>query len=139
VGDLVSRRTGKRSMGRDRRMACAPASHHDSGTQRRPRRSNAAGADRMTSRRSLIKALAGTGVLMMTGTIRGQQSGAGNVIKRAIPSTGEQIPVIGLGTYQAFDIGNDNSAREQLNQVLKEFVAKGGSVVDSSPMYGRAE
>jgi diketogulonate reductase-like aldo/keto reductase len=94
----------------------------------------------MKSRRSLIKALAAAGVLMMTNGIRAQQSSApGAPIKRAIPSSGEQLPVIGLGTYQAFDVGNDSAAREALKQVLRELVAKGGSVVDSSPMYGRAE
>jgi diketogulonate reductase-like aldo/keto reductase len=93
----------------------------------------------MTSRRGLIKALAGAGVLMMTDKVSGQQSAAGTTIKRPIPSSGELLPVIGLGTYQAFDVGNDGSARTQLKQVLNELVAKGGSVVDSSPMYGRAE
>ena len=77
---------------------------------------------------------------MMTNGIRAQQSSAPAApIKRAIPSSGEQLPVIGLGTYQAFDIGNDSAAREALKQVLRELVAKSGSVVDSSPMYGRAE
>ena len=77
---------------------------------------------------------------MMTNGIRAQQSSApGAPIKRAIPSSGEQLPVIGLGTYQAFDVGNDPAAREPLKHVLHELVAKGGSVVDSSPMYGRAE
>jgi diketogulonate reductase-like aldo/keto reductase len=94
----------------------------------------------MNSRRSLIKALASAGALMMTNGIRAQQSPAPAApIKRAIPSSGEQLPVIGLGTYQAFDVGNDSAAREPLKQVLRELVAKGGSVVDSSPMYGRAE
>jgi diketogulonate reductase-like aldo/keto reductase len=94
----------------------------------------------MISRRSLLKALAATGVLTMTDGIRAQQSAAsGAPIKRAIPSSGEQLPVIGLGTYQAFDVGADSAARESLKQVLRELVGKGGSVVDSSPMYGRAE
>jgi diketogulonate reductase-like aldo/keto reductase len=92
----------------------------------------------MNSRRSLIKALAGAGVLMMTDKVRGQQSAAGGIIKRPIPSTGEPLPVIGLGTYQAFDVGNDG-AREPLKQVLNELVTKRGSLIDSSPMYGRAE
>ncbi len=61
------------------------------------------------------------------------------LLKRAIPSSGEAIPVIGLGTYQAFDVGTDSGSRESLRQVLRALVAKGGSVVDSSPMYGRAE
>lgn len=94
----------------------------------------------MNSRRSLIKGLAGAGVLMMTNGIRAQQPSApGALIKRAVPSSSEQLPVIGLGTYQAFEVGSDAAAREPLKQVLRELVAKGGSVVDSSPMYGRAE
>jgi diketogulonate reductase-like aldo/keto reductase len=55
---------------------------------------------------------------------------------RAIPASGERLPVIGLGTWQTFDVGEDASAREPLREVLKLF-AKG--VVDSSPMYGRSE
>ena len=49
------------------------------------------------------------------------------------------MPVIGLGTWQTFDVGNSASARAPLRDVLREFVKLGGSVVDSSPMYGRSE
>ena len=77
---------------------------------------------------------------MMTNGIRAQQPSVSSApIKRAVPSSGEQLPVIGLGTYQALDVGSDPAAREPLKQVLRELVAKGGSLVDSSPMYGRAE
>jgi diketogulonate reductase-like aldo/keto reductase len=94
----------------------------------------------MNKRRLLIKAMAGMGVSIMTRNILAQQTSAtGTAIKRSIASSGEQIPVIGLGTYQAFDVGSDAAVREQLGQVLRELVAKGGSVIDSSPMYGRAE
>jgi diketogulonate reductase-like aldo/keto reductase len=59
------------------------------------------------------------------------------MITRAIPSTGEKLPVIGLGTSQVFDV---NPARASaLAPVLSTFVKLGGRVVDSSPMYGRAE
>jgi diketogulonate reductase-like aldo/keto reductase len=60
-------------------------------------------------------------------------------IKRAIPVSDEQIPVIGLGTYQTFDAGSGDSDRAPLKEVLQRLVDGGGSVVDSSPMYGRAE
>jgi diketogulonate reductase-like aldo/keto reductase len=94
----------------------------------------------MNQRRSLIKTMAAIGVSIMAQTIRAQQTPATDTaIKRAIPSSGEQIPVIGLGTYQAFDVGSDAGMREQLKQVLRELVAKRGTVIDSSPMYGRAE
>ncbi|MFL5561517.1 MAG: aldo/keto reductase [Gemmatimonadaceae bacterium] len=61
------------------------------------------------------------------------------MLTRPIPSTGEMLPVIGLGTWQTFDVGDDRTARSQLRAVLDEFVVLGGSVVDSSPMYGSSE
>src|SRR5688500_2306815 len=51
----------------------------------------------------------------------------------------EQLPRIGLGTWQTFDVGASDAARRPLREVLAEFVKLGGRVVDSSPMYGRAE
>lgn len=56
-----------------------------------------------------------------------------------IPSTGERIPRLGLGTWQTFDIGDDPAARAQLAAVLREFAAAGARLVDTSPMYGRSE
>lgn len=58
---------------------------------------------------------------------------------RAIPSTGEAMPVVGLGTWQAFDIGNDPAENAERRQVLEILFAAGGRMIDSSPMYGRAE
>jgi len=58
---------------------------------------------------------------------------------RPIPRTGEPIPVIGLGTWQTFDVGSDPEERAPLAEVLTRFFAAGGRVIDSSPMYGRAE
>ena len=61
------------------------------------------------------------------------------MLQRNIPATGEALPALGLGTYGAFDVGASDTAREPLRQVLHTLVEGGGSVVDSSPMYGRAE
>ena len=61
------------------------------------------------------------------------------VLTRPIPSSGETIPVIGLGTWKSFDVGSSSAHRAPLEAILTEFVALGGKVVDSSPMYGRAE
>ncbi len=58
---------------------------------------------------------------------------------RLIPRTNEKIPVIGLGTWQTFDVGSSKEEREPLKEVLKTLVQHGGSVIDSSPMYGRSE
>lgn len=61
------------------------------------------------------------------------------MLKRTIPSSGELLPAIGLGTWQTFDVGNAATKREPLKEVLKTLLDKGGSVVDSSPMYGSSE
>lgn len=61
------------------------------------------------------------------------------VIKKPVPKTGELLPVIGLGTWQVFDVGASEAARKPLREVLREFVRLGGRVIDSSPMYGRSE
>jgi diketogulonate reductase-like aldo/keto reductase len=61
------------------------------------------------------------------------------ILKRSIPSSGEKLPVVGLGTWQTFDVGENESERTPLKSVLKTLIEKGGSVVDSSPMYGSSE
>ena len=75
-------------------------------------------------------------------TAAAASAGAGGVeaapLRRAIPSSKEALPVIGLGTWQTFDVGG-GAERAPLRQVLRRFAALGGRVVDSSPMYGRAE
>src|SRR3954471_21275073 len=55
---------------------------------------------------------------------------------KAIPASGEQLPVIGLGTWQTFDVGRDSAARASLREVVKLL---NRNVVDSSPMYGSSE
>jgi diketogulonate reductase-like aldo/keto reductase len=61
------------------------------------------------------------------------------MLMRAIPGTGEEIPAMGLGTWQGFDIGGNAADRQSRAEVLRELFAAGGRVIDSSPMYGRAE
>src|SRR5258708_4930594 len=58
---------------------------------------------------------------------------------RPVPSRGEPLPVIGIGTWQTFDVGAGAAERAPLREVLKAFAAGGGRVVDSSPMYGSSE
>ena len=58
---------------------------------------------------------------------------------KPIPSTGEPIPLIGVGTWQTFDVGSDSGARAPLLEVLKLMTQAGRGVVDSSPMYGSSE
>ena len=61
------------------------------------------------------------------------------LVAKKIPATGEELPVIGVGTWQTFDAGDDPAARAPLAEVLKLFAREGGRVVDSSPMYGTSE
>jgi diketogulonate reductase-like aldo/keto reductase len=58
---------------------------------------------------------------------------------RPIPSSGEPLPVIGCGTWRTFDVAASSSARAPLADVLRVLFAGGGSVIDSSPMYGSSE
>lgn len=67
------------------------------------------------------------------------QAVAAPILTRRIPSSGETLSVIGLGTWQTFDVGPTPADRAPLEEVLGTFVALGGKVVDSSPMYGRSE
>jgi diketogulonate reductase-like aldo/keto reductase len=59
--------------------------------------------------------------------------------KRVIPVSGESLPVIGLGTSRVFDVGDDDPEISQCSAVLRTLIESGGSLVDSSPMYRRAE
>ncbi|AHM58667.1 aldo/keto reductase family protein [Flammeovirgaceae bacterium 311] len=61
------------------------------------------------------------------------------IIHKTIPSTGEKIPAIGMGTWQTFDVGSAASKRAGLEEILKIFVESGGKMIDSSPMYGSSE
>jgi len=61
------------------------------------------------------------------------------MLTRTIPSSGEALPAIGLGTYKGFDAGSGSIERAALGNVLGTLFSFGGSVLDSSPMYGRAE
>jgi diketogulonate reductase-like aldo/keto reductase len=83
-------------------------------------------------RRALLAAL-------MAGSIVKPVMAETSLISRKIPSSGEALPVIGVGTWQTFDAGDDPAARAPLAEVLKLFAQAGGGIVDSSPMYGSSE
>lgn len=63
----------------------------------------------------------------------------GGMHQRTIPSSGESLPVIGLGTWIGFDVGEGEVERARLAEVLRTLLDGGGRVIDSSPMYGHAE
>jgi len=89
------------------------------------------------SRRDLIRLALASGLL---GLVPARRLLAGDTLRqRSIPSSGEPLPVVGLGTSRVFDVGTAESERAPLLQVLKLLTGGGGCVVDTSPMYGRAE
>jgi diketogulonate reductase-like aldo/keto reductase len=63
----------------------------------------------------------------------------GPLLTRAIPSTGEALPVVGLGSWITFNVGNDPVSREACAGVMRDFFAAGGRMIDSSPMYGSSQ
>jgi aryl-alcohol dehydrogenase-like predicted oxidoreductase len=90
------------------------------------------------NRRELLTA----GVNIMAAAALSSRTGAQSVaapILRKIPASGEQIPVIGLGTSGTFQVGRSEAERAPLKQVLQRFFAAGSRLIDTSPMYGTAE
>jgi len=65
--------------------------------------------------------------------------GSKSMLMKAIPSSGEKIPVIGMGSSRTFEAGDDQDQRARLTQVLQAFFDQGGTVIDTSPMYGSSE
>ncbi|MEJ0071578.1 MAG: aldo/keto reductase [Pseudomonadota bacterium] len=95
----------------------------------------------MRARRDVLQALAATAAtIALPYVARAQtQPESKSMLTRPIPSSGEPMPVIGLGTYQVFDVGRNQAAKPPLRDVLNRLFAAGGRMIDSSPMYGSAE
>jgi diketogulonate reductase-like aldo/keto reductase len=89
------------------------------------------------SRRSFLASSVALGTLSVIGDAR--SAAAGGMLWRPIPSTGEQIPAIGMGSWITFNVGDDEGLRAQRLEVMKTFLAAGGTLLDSSPMYGSSE
>ncbi len=87
-------------------------------------------------RRRLLQCLAAASLLPAA---RAMPADAPALLRRAIPRSGEALPVVGLGTYVVFDVAADAPEMAELGEVMHEFAAAGARLIDSSPMYGRAE
>ena len=95
-----------------------------------------------SGRRRVLRAGAAAAAAWMAGTdVLALEASTGTPMQtRPIPASGERLPVIGCGTYVGFDIADaDTAARARLDAVLATLRDAGGIVLDSSPMYGRAE
>lgn len=88
-------------------------------------------------RRAVLQGLAAAGGMAMLPRWAGAQSPA--ILTKPIPSSGEALPVLGLGTWVTFNVGNDAAARDACAAVMRAFFGLGGRMIDSSPMYGSAE
>ena len=90
-----------------------------------------------TTRRELLKLGAGTAAsLAIPGAVFGQQ---GELISRPIPTTGYEVPIVGVGTARRYNVGTEAAERGPLREVLDTFSRLGGSVIDTAPSYGTAE
>jgi aryl-alcohol dehydrogenase-like predicted oxidoreductase len=87
-------------------------------------------------RRTLIKAGLGAALLLRSGNAFGQTQ---PLIQKKIPSTGESIPIIGLGTARRYEEIKTDAEKIPLRETMRQFEALGGKVIDSSPSYGTAE
>ena len=91
-----------------------------------------------TTRRTFVQAsLAATAAAtLLPVSLRAQQ---GPPVRRAIPSTREEIPIVGLGTWITFNVGDDPVLRDECAGVMAAFFEAGGRMIDSSPMYGSSQ
>jgi len=89
-----------------------------------------------SGRRRLLGAMAASAAALAMRPSGALQAGP---LLKSIPSTGEQIPCVGLGTWITFNVGNDTVLRDECVEVMRAFFAVGGRLIDSSPMYGSAQ
>ncbi|MEJ7928553.1 aldo/keto reductase [Ramlibacter sp. AN1015] len=90
-------------------------------------------------RRSFVAAATAGAGLALVPAPGWAQAPASALPTRAIPSTGERLPLVGLGTWITFNVGRDPQGRRQSTEVMRAFFDGGGRLIDSSPMYGSAQ
>lgn len=90
------------------------------------------------TRRSLLGGLLAAGGLAL-GLRRSGAAERGRIITRPVPYTGENLPVIGLGSWITFNVGDDPELRDECAAVMEAFFEVGGRLIDSSPMYGSSQ
>jgi hypothetical protein len=91
------------------------------------------------SRRYMLRLLVAGGslALLHPDALLGQTRG--QILTRRIPSSKEELPLVGLGTWITFNVGDDPVARAECAEVMRAFFASGGRLIDSSPMYGSSQ
>ena len=93
------------------------------------------------TRRDMLKISAGAGAGLALGnwSVFAQNSQPTNLIQRAIPSSGERLPIVGVGTARRYNVGPSAEERAPLKEVLRRIPELGGKLVDTAPSYGTAE
>jgi diketogulonate reductase-like aldo/keto reductase len=91
----------------------------------------------MIDRRQLLVSLTAAGAAAALPRLSSAQSA--RLLTRKILSTGEQLPLVGLGSWRTFNVGDDPEGRNSCAEVMRAFFAGGGSMIDSSPMYGSSQ
>jgi diketogulonate reductase-like aldo/keto reductase len=97
------------------------------------------------SRRTLLASLAAAGASsVLRPFIAAAHPGPaaarpGPILTRPVPSTGEKLPLVGLGSWITFNVGDDHAGRDSCAQVIRAFFQEGGRLIDSSPMYGSSQ
>src|ERR671924_1576835 len=91
---------------------------------------------RPVTRRTVLAGGAALAALALPSPVRAQ---APHVLTRPIPSSGETIPAIGLGTWITFNVGDDPELRDECAAVMAAFFEGSGRMIDSSPMYGSSQ
>jgi diketogulonate reductase-like aldo/keto reductase len=92
---------------------------------------------RLLSRRSLLGVMAAAGAAVLRPWAAVSQGAA--IVTRPIPASGERLPVVGLGSWITFNVGDDVVARDACTEVMRAFFDAGGRMIDSSPMYGSSQ
>ena len=95
------------------------------------------------SRRRFLSSVTAAAAAAMAAAVRpprlAAHPGPGPILTRVIPSSGETLPLVGLGSSVTFNVGDDTAARNVCTEVMKIFFAEGGRLIDSSPMYGSSQ
>jgi diketogulonate reductase-like aldo/keto reductase len=90
-------------------------------------------------RRRLLAGVAAAGAATMLRPRIASAAPSSAPLTRPIPSSGEALPVVGLGSWITFNVGDDPRARNACADVMRAFFAAGGRMIDSSPMYGSSQ
>ena len=86
------------------------------------------------NRRDVLRSLAALAAMPVAALAQ-----PGPLLMKKIPSSGEAIPLVGMGSWITFNVGDDRQARDECTAVVSAFLGRGGRLIDSSPMYGSSQ